>query len=424
MQTFEQLQTGQLKGIKRLKLSCELSELPSEIFELAETLEILDLSGNNLSSLPADFGRLKNLKIAFFSDNFFTEYPAVLAECPHLEMVGFKANQITTISEQALSPNLRWLILTNNQIETIPTSIGKCSRLQKCMLAGNRLKELPIEMADCENIELLRISANQFEKLPKWLLELPKLSWLAFAGNPFCTNWQKENEIQEFDFQEFELKEQLGEGASGIISKAFWSTENIEVAVKVFKGEVTSDGLPSDEMNATISAGKHSNLVSVLGKLKNHPLEKQGLVFGLIPSRFRNLGQPPSFESCTRDNYAAETSFSTETILAIAKGMASVCAHLHQNGIMHGDFYAHNILVDEHSYPLLGDFGAGVSYPIHSEMGQYLERLEVRAFGCLLDDLLQHTIENMPAIEKLREQCFHNEVVKRPSFNEILTEFK
>ena len=425
MQNIAQLQSGQLLGTKRLKLSCELSEFPQEIFDLAETLEILDLSGNKLSSLPADFGKLRHLKIAFFSDNFFTEYPTVLADCPDLEMVGFKANQIAIFSAEAISSNLRWLILTNNRIEAIPRSIGKCIRLQKCMLAGNRLKALPIEMANCSNLELLRISANQFDVLPNWLLTMPKLSWLAFASNPFCDSWQKSNALDEIDWHEFELKEQLGEGASGNISKAFWNDKQLDVAVKVFKGEVTSDGLPSDEMNATIGAGKHPNLVSVLGKLKNHPAQKQGLVFGLIPPRYKNLGLPPSFESCTRDNYSAGTTFSKEAIHAIAKGMASVCTHLHANGLSHSDFYAHNILIDENNHALIGDFGAGVNYDTNSRFAPLLERLEVRAFGCLLEDLLNHVsaIDSNSGIIKeiriLKQDCMQTDVLQRPNFEHI-----
>lgn len=426
MQTLQQLQSGQLLGAKSLKLSCELTEFPSEIFELADTLEYLDLSGNRLSGLPTDFGRLKNLKIAFFSDNYFTEYPAVLAHCPALEMVGFKANQITSIPAEALSPHLRWLILTNNRIESIPASIGKCTRLQKCMLAGNRLKELPGEMADCKNIELLRISANRFEALPGWLLNLPKLSWLAFAGNPFCHKNHGEDHLTEIAWEELEIKEQLGEGASGNISKAVWQKQQpLEVAVKIFKGEVTSDGLPSDEMKATIAAGTHPNLVKVLRKISHHPQQKQGLVLGLIPSHYTNLAGPPSFESCTRDNYTEGTTFSVKAMLNISAGMASVCAHLHARGLMHGDFYAHNILIEQEAHALLGDFGAGVSYDINSEAAPALERLEVRAYGCLLEDILNHITPadaDLPIVREftyLKNECMQAEVMKRPGFEEI-----
>jgi len=74
MHTLEQLLSGELKGTKTLKLSCQLTHFPDEIINLADSLEILDLSGNQLSELPKDFSKLNKLKIAFFqiiiSQNF------------------------------------------------------------------------------------------------------------------------------------------------------------------------------------------------------------------------------------------------------------------------------------------------------------------------------------------------------------------
>ncbi len=59
MHTLSQLLSGQLSGSKKLSLSSNLTEFPTEIYTLADTLEILDLSKNRLRQLPADFGRLK-----------------------------------------------------------------------------------------------------------------------------------------------------------------------------------------------------------------------------------------------------------------------------------------------------------------------------------------------------------------------------
>ena len=77
---------------------------------LADTLELLDLSGNQLSALPADFARLHQLRVLFASDNAFTELPSVLGQCPKLSMIGFKANRIGQVSASALPVGLRWLI--------------------------------------------------------------------------------------------------------------------------------------------------------------------------------------------------------------------------------------------------------------------------------------------------------------------------
>ena len=144
MQTIEQLLSGELIGIRHLKLSCGLTHFPSAIIDLADTLETLDLSGNSLSSLPDEFSRLTKLRIIFCSNNDFTELPEVLGRCPELSMVGFKANRINKVSAKAIPIKLRWLILTDNDLKELPEEIGNCAQLQKLMLAGNRLQSLPM----------------------------------------------------------------------------------------------------------------------------------------------------------------------------------------------------------------------------------------------------------------------------------------
>ncbi|MEN9984394.1 MAG: hypothetical protein RI918_2363, partial [Pseudomonadota bacterium] len=263
---LEQLKAGHLTGIKRLDLSCGLTEFPREIFDLADSLEILNLSGNQLSSLPDDLPRLHKLRIIFCSDNLFIELPTVLGRCENLTMVGFKANQISQVPAEALVPTLRWLILTDNRIQSLPSSIGKCTQMQKLMLAGNELNDLPVDLAN---------SANRFTVLPHWLLAMPRLAWLALAGNPLTDAFEAARQapsIAEMDWQNIELGEKLGEGASGVISKAKLLLANglfKEVAVKLFKSAVTSDGLPRCEMAASIAVGLHPHLVGVMGKIRH-----------------------------------------------------------------------------------------------------------------------------------------------------------
>ena len=256
MQTLSELNAGKLTGIRRLSLSEDLTEFPMEILTLADSLEILDLSNNRLSRLPPELTKLKQLKIIFASNNQFETLPEVLGSCENLEMVGFKANKIKSVPENALPPALRWLILTDNQIEELPDSLGYRPRLQKLALAGNKLRSLPQSMQHLTNLELVRISANQLTECPDQLLGLPKLAWLAFAGNPFCRADLTIESIPSISSQSFNLMNTLGQGASGVISKAHWLDNPLglpeHVAVKVFKGEVTSDGYPEDELNACL----------------------------------------------------------------------------------------------------------------------------------------------------------------------------
>jgi hypothetical protein len=427
MHTLEQLRSGALAGIQRLTLRCGLTEFPREIYTLADSLEILDLSGNALSTVPDDLHRLHKLRIIFCSENQFTELPAALGACAALSMVGFKANRIRHVPAAALPAALRWLVLTDNDIEELPAELGQRPQLQKLMLAGNRLRALPASMAQLHKLELLRIASNQLSGLPDWLLALPRLTWLAYAGNPFSE--QREDALVHtpsaaISWPALALREKLGEGASGVIYRADWqrialadatpaapapalapSPAAEPVAVKLFKGAMTSDGSPLSEMAACLGAGAHPNLIPVLGHIEDHPDAAHGLVMALISPEFRNLAGPPSLDSCTRDIYADDKRFDLKTALSIARGIASAAAQLHAHGILHGDLYGHNILHDEHGHTLLGDFGAASFYDPAGTQADALQTLEVRAFGNLLEELLDRSNSAPPALRQLQSAC-------------------
>lgn len=428
--TLAALRSGQLQGIKRLDLACDLQHFPPEVFALADTLEILNLSGNALSSLPDDLPRLSKLRVLFCSENRFSHLPEVLSSCAQLEMVGFKSNHIREVTAAALSPGLRWLILTDNQIATLPDSIGNCVRLQKLMLAGNQLSDLPPTMRGCVGLELLRISANRFASLPEWLLQLPRLTWLAFGGNPVATSPNVANlAVPRIEWADLVLAEQLGEGASGVIHKAHWQPSPQDagrpVAVKLFKGSVTSDGFPAEEMAACLAAGEHDNLIGVIGVLSGHPAGTSGLVMPWVDPGFRTLAGPPDLASCTRDIYPDGLRFSLPMVLDLAKGLAAVGAHLHGQGLMHGDFYAHNVLHHLEGGCYLGDFGAASFYPAQPEGGANpFEALEVRAFGCLLGEVLERcetdVDEYLPTLKVLQRRCMAPVAASRPRFVELV----
>ncbi len=433
MHTLSSLCAGELTGIKRLDLSSGLTEFPREIFDLADSLEILNLSGNALSSLPDDLPRLHRLRVIFCSNNRFTHVPEVLGQCPNLEMIGFKTNQIEELPAVALPEKLRWLILTDNRLRKLPAEIGACTRLQKLMLAGNHLERLPDELAACGRLELLRIAANRFAQLPDWLFDMPRLAWLAYSGNP-CSDASEAAalahlHIAPVEWQALALQHKLGEGASGVIYRASHQSASMPVAVKMFKGAVTSDGLPRSEKAACIAACEHPNLIPVVGRISGHPEQTPGLVMSLVDPSFHNLAGPPSLESCTRDVYAAELRFTLSTVLNIARGIASVAAHLHARGITHGDLYAHNILWNRQGDCLLGDFGAAAFLPQHdARQSAALQRIEVRAYGCLLEELLDRchappdAAETIAALRTLQRHCDNTQPGERPLFAEILGE--
>lgn len=417
--------------LKRIQFSCGLTAFPRQVLQLGDSLEILDLSNNAISSLPTDFGRLRSLKILFLSNNHFTELPQVLADCPNLTMIGFKANHISSVPEHALPIQTRWLILTDNKITQLPQSMGELTQLRKCALAGNAIEQLPDPMANCKALELLRISANSIKVLPLWLFQLPRLAWLAFDGNPAVQGDKADVPctLPLVPMDELNLGQQLGQGASGVIYQAQWQasdTISSKVAVKLFKGAVTSDGYPRDELACSLKVGLHDNIIPVLGHI-NQP-DALGLVMGLVSKAFVNLGLPPSLVTCTRDTFEDKVSFSPPQILLIAQQMANAMAHLHANAVSHGDLYTHNILINAQNKVIFGDFGAatdlnGLSFELKAAM----EHIEVRAFGYLVDDLLsqwrygdeQHA-RLCSELSQLRDLCLVETPHTRPNFAALM----
>jgi serine/threonine protein kinase len=173
-------------------------------------------------------------------------------------------------------------------------------------------------------------------------------------------------------------------------------------------------------------------LIGVIGELTGHPDGTSGLVMPWIDPGFRNLAGPPNLATCTKDIYGDGQRFSLPLVLALAKGLASVGEHLHARGISHGDFYAHNVLYHPEGGCFLGDFGAASCYPPQPSDGPNpFEALEVRAFGCLLGELLERCVlehceseqdGRLALLKALQLRCMATVVANRPRFAELVAE--
>lgn len=387
------------------------TEFPKEVFNYADELEILDLSNGHLTTLP-DLSNFRRLRIAFFAHNDFEEIPGALATCESLEMVGFKSCKISTIADGVLPAGLRGLIVTDNRLQHLPDSIGKYTRLQKLMLAGNQLNALPDTFVNLTNLQLLRMASNNFLDFPDVVTHLPQLGWYSDAANPLHQTFQ--GEFKEISWNDIVLGEKIGESASNTVYKAILKDEG-EVAVKLYGSDISTDGLPEDEMNACLLAGAHPNIIGGLGKLIDVPDGKYGFVMPLIPADYQTLGDRPDFVTLTRDVFDSHETFSLEFVTRVLQDVAEALSHCHQKGVMHGDIYAHNILSNHKGESKLGDFGAASLYQPGSQDGALRERIDVAGFGYLIEDLLTRTKgkeEPFAKLNELKDMCLNPEITR------------
>ena len=167
-----------------LKLSGnQLTSLPAEIVELKNLTE-LDLYRNQLTSLPAEIGKLTNLTILDLSRNQLESLPAEIGKLTKLTELRLSRNRLEALpAEIGKLTKLTALYLSENQLESLPAEIGKLTKLTALYLYGNRLESLPTEIVELMNLTTLDLLKNRLESLPAEILELTNLTVLSLYGN-------------------------------------------------------------------------------------------------------------------------------------------------------------------------------------------------------------------------------------------------
>jgi Leucine-rich repeat (LRR) protein len=156
----------------------QLTSLPTQIGEL-KNLTTLNLLGNNnsldLASVCIAFANYpKKIVISSYEDasNSNNDANTLLIIIP---------NQLTSLPAQIGElKNLTQIDLRSNQLKELPSQIGGLENLTDLNLGYNQITSLPSQISNLKNLKILRLSANQFSitELNKSLALLPQLEEL------------------------------------------------------------------------------------------------------------------------------------------------------------------------------------------------------------------------------------------------------
>nr|KAG5711364.1 hypothetical protein BaRGS_006061 [Batillaria attramentaria] len=139
-----------------------LRELPYSIRDSISLYEIMKASFNALTELP----------------------PELPLRLPHLRHLDLSYNQLTSLPcSFGLLFHLQTLLMQHNQLRTLPDTFTRLVKLEKVDISYNALKELPECLGEMENLKMLNVSHNKLKSLPLSLGNSSKLKLLLAGKN-------------------------------------------------------------------------------------------------------------------------------------------------------------------------------------------------------------------------------------------------
>ncbi|AFY92033.1 leucine-rich repeat domain-containing protein [Chamaesiphon minutus] len=178
---------GKLTKLTCIELSSnKLTSLPASIGNLNNLIH-LDLRGNQLSFLPNSIDNLTNLTHLYLGGNLFDSLPDAIVEMSTLTHLHLNSNSLTSLPENLT--NLFQLIelnLSSNNLNSLPLQLDKLTKLKKLDLSHNKLTELPSNVGDLTELVNLNLSGNQLTSLPSSMRFMIELTSLDLSENPLA----------------------------------------------------------------------------------------------------------------------------------------------------------------------------------------------------------------------------------------------
>eukprot|EP00939_MAST-03C_sp_MAST-3C-sp1_P000738 g738.t1 len=144
-----------------------LSELPSELLDLASRLRELRLVGNPLTRLPEEISRLSSLRVLVLHGGALESLPRSIGDLAQLEELSLNDNKLVELPDGVTRlANLSTLSICNNRLTTLPVEIGRLESLKSLDVSVNQLRGLPESIGTLGRLELLEAGHNVIEELP------------------------------------------------------------------------------------------------------------------------------------------------------------------------------------------------------------------------------------------------------------------
>ena len=176
------------KPIKKQINNIKMINQYKQLFFTNQSVKILNLSHNQLKTLPNNICNLINITNLDLSDNQLETLPLEIGNLINITNLNLSDNKLKTLPlEIGNLINITNLNLSDNQLLTLPFGIGNLINITNLDLSNNKLLTLPLEISNLINITNLNLSVNQLSTLPKEIINLINLTDLDLSYNQLKT---------------------------------------------------------------------------------------------------------------------------------------------------------------------------------------------------------------------------------------------
>lgn len=203
-----------------------LSLMGNRITELADVegygftrLQSLNLSKNQIRSIPAGFKSLAQLEELDLSRNMLTDVSVLKAQnLDNIKNIDLSHNQITSIPEAIISaPKMEVLTLSFNKITELPDLKFPNNTLKQLYINNNELTSLPESIGDYHSLTVINAGANKLTSLPSSFAKLSKLRGLVLEDNNISSLPAELGKAKELSVLRVESNPQIGNSAINLI---------------------------------------------------------------------------------------------------------------------------------------------------------------------------------------------------------------
>ncbi|KAK4747371.1 hypothetical protein SAY87_026408 [Trapa incisa] len=147
-----------------------LQNIPESLTARLLNLMVLDVRSNQIKALPNSIGCLSKLRVLNVAGNLIECLPKSIVNCKSLEELNANFNKLSVLPDSMgmEMPNLKKLSVNSNKLMFLPRSLSRLTSLKVLDARLNCLRSLPDDLENLVNLEVLNISQNfqYLESLP------------------------------------------------------------------------------------------------------------------------------------------------------------------------------------------------------------------------------------------------------------------